>query len=72
MFLSPPWGGPEYLNADVFDLDALQPASASALLGLAKQSADAVAFFLPRNTEVSGNSSGFIVKCEQSCINYCL
>lgn len=21
LFLSPPWGGPEYLDADVFDLD---------------------------------------------------
>ena len=23
VFLSPPWGGPEYLNADIFDLETM-------------------------------------------------
>lgn len=25
IFLSPPWGGPEYLNLDVFDISSMTP-----------------------------------------------
>ena len=25
VFLSPPWGGPSYLNADVYDMDTMMP-----------------------------------------------
>lgn len=49
VFLSPPWGGPEYLDAAEFDLAALQPASAGALLAVALAVAPSAALFVPRN-----------------------
>jgi trimethylguanosine synthase len=51
LFLSPPWGGPAYLNAPTFDLPAplAGTADAAALLASAAALAPHVMFFLPRN-----------------------
>ncbi|CAI6010350.1 unnamed protein product [Closterium sp. NIES-65] len=53
VFLSPPWGGPEYLDQSEYDIwTMLQPVSASALLQLALSIAPSVAMYLPRNTPI--------------------
>jgi trimethylguanosine synthase len=51
LFLSPPWGGPAYLDAPTFDLSAplAGTADAAALLASAAALAPRVMFFLPRN-----------------------
>lgn len=50
VFLSPPWGGPEYLSAGVFDLEScMAPLGGSELYHTAKAITDNVAMYLPRN-----------------------
>mmetsp|Transcript_9428 Transcript_9428/g.30144 ORF Transcript_9428/g.30144 Transcript_9428/m.30144 type:complete len:577 (-) Transcript_9428:17-1747(-) len=60
VFLSPPWGGPDYQAADKFPLEAIQvPTSTGvngaidgvALLRLARSVSPEVAFFAPRNSD---------------------
>ena len=51
VFLSPPWGGPDYLLEDEYDAEAdLLPEACSALLARALACAPQCAVFLPRNT----------------------
>ncbi|KAI9439491.1 RNA cap guanine-N2 methyltransferase-domain-containing protein [Lactarius psammicola] len=50
VFLSPPWGGPEYLSAPEYHLASTQPEPASELFRLARLLTPNVAFYVPRNT----------------------
>ena len=51
VFLSPPWGGPQYMKVDTYDLEEhLQPLPASQMMEKAKQISTNVAVFLPRNS----------------------
>jgi trimethylguanosine synthase len=50
VFLSPPWGGPEYLAAPVYSLAQTQPEPAAELFRLARLLTLNVAFYVPRNT----------------------
>lgn len=50
VFLSPPWGGPEYLSAGVFDLETcMAPLGGSKLYKMARNITENVALYLPRN-----------------------
>lgn len=60
VFLSPPWGGPSYIDQEVFDLKTLQPASISTLLSAASLISKNVAAFLPRNSDTTPVSVQFI------------
>ena len=52
MFLSPPWGGPEYAKNGTFDLNnIMQPIGGIKLFNIAKKITDHVAYFLPRNVD---------------------
>jgi len=52
VFLSPPWGGPDYMRRDtVYDLEEfLQPVPASVLVAAARKISKNIALFLPRNS----------------------
>jgi len=50
VFLSPPWGGPEYLSEAEYSLERTQPEPAAELLRLARLLTPNVAFYVPRNT----------------------
>lgn len=51
VFLSPPWGGPEYLRMDTYDIEtALLPKPASELMEAARNISPNIAIYLPRNT----------------------
>ncbi|MCO5582325.1 hypothetical protein L7F22_036219 [Adiantum nelumboides] len=53
VFLSPPWGGPDYLNAAVYDiLTMLQPKDGATLLRVAHSIAPNIMLFLPRNVDM--------------------
>ncbi|MCO5601566.1 hypothetical protein L7F22_055689 [Adiantum nelumboides] len=53
VFLSPPWGGPEYIKADKYDIETmLRPANGFSLFKLALTVAPSVAYFLPRTVDV--------------------
>lgn len=52
VFLSPPWGGPEYALSDVFDIaNILPPSGGQGLFDTARKISNHVAYFLPRNTD---------------------
>ncbi|XP_076685428.1 trimethylguanosine synthase 1 isoform X2 [Andrena cerasifolii] len=52
VFLSPPWGGPEYVKEETFDLNSImQPVGGVNIFKLAKGITEHVAYFLPRNVD---------------------
>lgn len=55
VFLSPPWGGPSYLESTTFDLNAMIPPPLSALgmFRAAREVTPNVVFFLPRNVDAA-------------------
>lgn len=48
VFLSPPWGGPEYTKRPLFTFECFQP-DGNLLMNLALRSADTIVMQLPRN-----------------------
>ncbi|XP_078712764.1 trimethylguanosine synthase [Lampetra fluviatilis] len=73
VFLSPPWGGPTYLDAHAYDLDSMMTPGGFEIFRLAQQITPNIAFFLPRNTDVdqltSLAGSGGKVEIEQNFLN---
>jgi trimethylguanosine synthase len=53
IFLSPPWGGPGYIQKKTYDLNSLLPISAFDLLAKARRISKNVALYLPRNVDPS-------------------
>ncbi|KAJ2365728.1 Trimethylguanosine synthase [Coemansia sp. RSA 2610] len=51
VFLSPPWGGPEYIGSEVFDLDSLPVHTAREWLDRARMVSENIACFMPRNCD---------------------
>jgi trimethylguanosine synthase len=53
IFLSPPWGGPEYQQVETFDLRSIKVGGIDGceLFSLATRVSPNVAYFVPRNTE---------------------
>ncbi|XP_054625302.1 trimethylguanosine synthase [Dunckerocampus dactyliophorus] len=73
VFLSPPWGGPDYLTADVFDLKTMMEPDGFKIFHLAKQITDSIVYFLPRNADMDQVASlagpGGKVEVEQNFLN---
>ncbi|XP_010461488.1 PREDICTED: trimethylguanosine synthase-like isoform X2 [Camelina sativa] len=54
VFLSPPWGGPDYLKASTYDMKTmLRPRDGDALFKAAMNIASTVIMFLPRNVDIN-------------------
>ncbi|CAO3672131.1 unnamed protein product [Rhizopus stolonifer] len=51
VFLSPPWGGPSYTSADIFDLKSMIPGDGTHIFQIASNITSNVAYFVPRNTD---------------------
>ncbi|KAJ2063003.1 Trimethylguanosine synthase [Coemansia sp. S146] len=51
VFMSPPWGGPEYLGAEVFDLNKMPFHSAQEWLDRARMVSKNVVYFMPKNCD---------------------
>lgn len=52
VFLSPPWGGPQYLKDETFDINnILAPLGGTALYDTSKKITEHVAYFLPKNVD---------------------
>lgn len=74
VFLSPPWGGPQYLKVDTYDLEEhLQPVAASVMMEKARQIASNIAIFIPRNSNTQQLTQfagpGGSVEIEQSFLD---
>ena len=74
VFLSPPWGGPEYLDQEIFDLKEMGGMmDGYSVFSVAKQITENIAYFVPRNTNVNQLTSlaglGGYVELEQNLLN---
>ncbi|KAL1934860.1 hypothetical protein VTP01DRAFT_7042 [Rhizomucor pusillus] len=52
IFLSPPWGGPNYTQAETFDLTTMIPSDGTKLYKIASQITSNVAYYVPRNADL--------------------
>ncbi|XP_068557495.1 trimethylguanosine synthase [Cebidichthys violaceus] len=73
VFLSPPWGGPNYLTAEVFDIKTMMQPEGFEIFRLAKLISDNIVYFLPRNADMDQIASlagpGGKVEVEQNILN---
>uniref|UniRef100_W5ME20 Trimethylguanosine synthase n=1 Tax=Lepisosteus oculatus TaxID=7918 RepID=W5ME20_LEPOC len=75
VFLSPPWGGPDYLTADVFDIKTMMSPDGYPfkIFRLSKLISDNIVYFLPRNADFDQIASlagpGGKVEVEQNFLN---
>ncbi|XP_013172549.1 PREDICTED: trimethylguanosine synthase [Papilio xuthus] len=75
VFLSPPWGGPNYSQNQKYDIEKmLEPKPASELLEFARKITSNIALYLPRNTKTDqiislAKSIGGSVEIEQSYLD---
>ena len=73
IFLSPPWGGPQYLEADVFDLHSMIPVDGLKVFETALEVSENIAYYVPKNTNVdqivSLAGEGGHVEIEQNILN---
>ncbi|XP_064848844.1 trimethylguanosine synthase isoform X2 [Oncorhynchus masou masou] len=73
VFLSPPWGGPDYLSADVFDIKTMMAPNGFDIFRLSKMISDNIVYFLPRNADMDQIASlagpGGRVEVEQNFLN---
>ena len=72
VFLSPPWGGPEYLRQDVYSLRHMTPHGKD-IFDVTCQITENIALFLPRNVDadevISLALPGASVEIEQNFLN---
>ncbi|XP_077991079.1 uncharacterized protein LOC144445414 [Glandiceps talaboti] len=73
VFLSPPWGGPDYLQADVFDINTMMDISGDELMKKTKPITNNIAMFVPRNANIQQLAclagQGGKVEVEQNFLN---
>ncbi|KAL6104747.1 tgs1 [Pungitius sinensis] len=73
VFLSPPWGGPDYLTTEVFDIKTMMQPDGFEIFRLAKLISDNIVYFLPRNADMDQIASlagpGGKVEVEQNILN---
>uniref|UniRef100_W5L3S7 Trimethylguanosine synthase n=1 Tax=Astyanax mexicanus TaxID=7994 RepID=W5L3S7_ASTMX len=73
VFLSPPWGGPEYLSADVFDIKTMMSPDGFEIFRLSRMISENIVYFLPRNADMEQIAAlagpGGKVEVEQNFLN---
>ncbi|NWI80495.1 TGS1 synthase, partial [Dryoscopus gambensis] len=78
VFLSPPWGGPDYATAEIFDIQTMicpdgYPFQAMPGGGLSQKITNNIVYFLPRNADINQVASlagpGGKVEIEQNFLN---
>ena len=73
IFLSPPWGGPEYLGSEVYDLQSMIPMDGIKIFDEALKITENIAYYVPKNTNVDQLISlagpGGNVEIEQNILN---
>jgi len=53
IFLSPPWGGPEYRADQIFDLERMEPYSGSQIIHAAEKITPNLALYIPRTSDLN-------------------
>ncbi|XP_047405635.1 trimethylguanosine synthase isoform X2 [Sciurus carolinensis] len=73
VFLSPPWGGPDYATAETFDIRTMMSPDGFEIFRLSQKITNNIVYFLPRNADVDQVASlagpGGQVEIEQNFLN---
>jgi len=73
VFMSPPWGGPSYLQAPLYDIfTMIQPRDSRELMATARQLTRNIGFYLPRNAcpdQILTLSGPEGCEIESNCLN---
>ncbi|XP_041268920.1 trimethylguanosine synthase [Onychostruthus taczanowskii] len=73
VFLSPPWGGPDYATAEIFDIQTMICPDGFEIFRLSKKITNNIVYFLPRNADINQVASlagpGGKVEIEQNFLN---
>ncbi|XP_049638365.1 trimethylguanosine synthase [Suncus etruscus] len=73
VFLSPPWGGPDYATAEIFDIRTMMSPDGFEVFRLSQKITNNIVYFLPRNADVDQVASlagpGGQVEIEQNFLN---
>uniref|UniRef100_A0A8D0BUD5 Trimethylguanosine synthase n=1 Tax=Salvator merianae TaxID=96440 RepID=A0A8D0BUD5_SALMN len=73
VFLSPPWGGPEYATAEIFDIRTMISPDGFEIFKLSQKITKNIVYFLPRNADIDQVASlagpGGKVEIEQNFLN---
>ncbi|XP_026561981.1 trimethylguanosine synthase isoform X1 [Pseudonaja textilis] len=73
VFLSPPWGGPEYAAAEIFDIQTMISPDGFEIFNLSQKITNNIVYFLPRNADIDQVASlagpGGKVEIEQNFLN---
>ncbi|XP_055142353.1 trimethylguanosine synthase isoform X2 [Symphalangus syndactylus] len=73
VFLSPPWGGPDYATAETFDIRTMMSPDGFEIFRLSKKITNNIVYFLPRNADIDQVASlagpGGQVEIEQNFLN---
>ncbi|KAM9626390.1 trimethylguanosine synthase isoform 2-T2 [Trichechus inunguis] len=73
VFLSPPWGGPDYATAETFDIRTMMSPDGFEIFRLSQKITNNIVYFLPRNADIDQVASlagpGGEVEIEQNFLN---
>ncbi|XP_061304448.1 trimethylguanosine synthase isoform X1 [Pezoporus flaviventris] len=73
VFLSPPWGGPDYATAEIFNIKTMICPDGFEIFRLSKKITNNIVYFLPRNADIDQVASlagpGGKVEIEQNFLN---
>ncbi|XP_007464096.1 PREDICTED: trimethylguanosine synthase [Lipotes vexillifer] len=73
VFLSPPWGGPDYATAEIFDISTMMSPDGFEIFRLSQKITNNIIYFLPRNANIDQVASlagpGGQVEIEQNFLN---
>ncbi|XP_054437868.1 trimethylguanosine synthase [Pteronotus mesoamericanus] len=73
VFLSPPWGGPDYATAEIFDIRTMMSPDGFEIFRLSQKITNNIVYFLPRNADTDQVASlagpGGQVEIEQNFLN---
>ncbi|XP_024428017.2 trimethylguanosine synthase isoform X2 [Desmodus rotundus] len=73
VFLSPPWGGPDYATAETFDIKTMMSPDGFEIFRLSQKITNNIVYFLPRNADIDQVASlagpGGQVEIEQNFLN---
>ncbi|KAI9803833.1 MAG: hypothetical protein M1825_001713 [Sarcosagium campestre] len=72
IFASPPWGGPTYRSANVFDLSTMEPYSLKTLYEGLSQTSTALALYLPRTSDLRQIAEIVTGEDKINVIHYCV
>lgn len=69
--MSPPWGGPGYRDAEVFDLHEMRPYGVEEIMAKAREISEAIVLYVPRTSDL--NQLAALAGGERiEAVHYCL